>query len=99
MKRIAILSAFAFSASAHADPVSVLTPKAPITAEAAQLYVDQLEKAVKEVCVDAYAPLVGFAYLSYQECVKETRASVAKDDPTGLYAHRESTGATVIAAK
>jgi len=54
---------------------------------------------VKEVCVDAYAPLVGFAYLSYQACVKETRASVAKDDPTGLYAHRESTGATVIAAK
>ncbi len=100
MKHIAILTAIALSATAaHADPVTVQTPRAPITAEAAQAYVAKLERAVKEVCADEFAPLVGFAYLSYQACVKETRASVAKKDPTGLYAQRESTGTTVLAAK
>ena len=100
MKRIAILTAIALSASAaHADPVSVETPKSPVTAEAAQVYVAKLESAVKEVCHDEYAPLVGFAYLSYQACVKRTRANVAKADPTGLYAERSSAGAMVLAAK
>ena len=100
MKRIAILTAIALTATAaHADPVTVETPKAPITAEAAQAYIAKLERGVKAVCSDEYAPLVGFAYLSYQSCVKHTRAIVAKDDPTGLFSRRESTGATVIASK
>ncbi len=100
MKRIAIIAAIALSASvAHADPVSVETPKSPITAEAAQAYIVKLDKAVKEVCHDEFAPLLGYAYLSYQACVKNTRATVAKDEPTGLYAQRGSAGAIVIAAK
>lgn len=100
MKYLAIMTAVALSVSvAHADPVAVETPKAPITAEAAQVYIAKLDKAVKEVCHDEFALLLGYAYLSYQACVKNTRATVAKDEPTGLYAQRGSAGAIVIAAK
>lgn len=101
MKRIAILSVIALSAAAaHADPVTVEAPKAPISAEAGQAYVAKLDKAIKEVCHDEVGPLVGVAYFSYKACIQQTRADVAKQDPTGLYAaKRESTGATVIAAR
>jgi hypothetical protein len=86
MKILAILAAIAVSASAaHADPVIVQTPKAPVSERDAKAYVTQLEKAVKRVCYHASAPILGSNHYVYLDCSKETRAQVAKDDPTGLY--------------
>ena len=101
MKRIAIIAAIAMSAStvAHADPVSIAAPATPVSAEAAEAYVTKIEKAVKEVCRDAAAPIVGVAYYTYLNCIKDTRVEVAKQDPTGLYAKREPGADIVIAAK
>jgi hypothetical protein len=101
MKRIAIFAALALStaAVAHADPVTIEAPKAPISAEAAEAYVIKLEKAVKAVCREASAPVVGIGFYAYLECVKATRADVAKKDPTGLYAAKESADSLVIASK
>jgi len=100
MKRIAIFVALALSAAAaHADPVTVEAPKAPVSAEAADAYVAKLEKAVKEVCYDETRPLVGLAYYSYLKCIKATRAEVAKQDPTGLYAAHRPASDIVIAAR
>lgn len=100
MKRIAILAAIALSAAAaHADPVLVEAPKAPVSAEQADAYVARLDLAVKEVCYAASAPVYGTNYYAYLSCLKQTRADVAKKDPTGLYAGLESTGALVVAAK
>lgn len=100
MKRFAIIAVIALSAAgAHADPVTVEAPAAPISEAAAQAYVAKLEKAIKDVCLDEAGPIVGVGYFTYRECVKATRAAVAKQDPTGLYAKRESTGELVIAAK
>lgn len=100
MKRIVISISIALSAAvAHADPVVVIAPKAPISAQAAEAYVAKLEHAVKEVCYDAAAPIIGLAYYSYLKCVKDTRAEVGKQEPTGLYANRDSTIGDVFAAK
>lgn len=100
MKRTAILAAIALTgAAAHADPVSVATPKAPVTSEAAEAYVARLDKAVKEVCYDAAGPVVGLGIYAYAACLKQTRAEVARKDPTGLFAQRESEGGTAIAAR
>ena len=91
MKRIAIFAALAISAGvAHADPITVAAPKAGATAEEASVYVDKLETAVKRVCTSAYSPVIGINYFGYIACVKATRAEVAKQDPTGLYAKTES---------
>lgn len=100
MKRIAIFAAIALSAAAaHADPITVATPKAGASSEEVATYVAKLEKAVKEVCYEAAAPVVGLGFYSYLACLKETRAEVGKNDPTGLYAQYDSTGATEIAAR
>jgi hypothetical protein len=100
MKHFAI---FAFAAAvagvAHADPVTVLTPKDPASKEQAEAYVAELDRAVKKVCADASAPIVGFNYYSYIACLKSTRAEVAKTDPTGLYAKVESSQPAVLAAR
>lgn len=100
MKRIVILTAVAMSAGvAYADPITVMTPKAGASVEEKAAYVVKLDAAVKEVCEDLAAPLVGLNYFAYQTCLKQTRVDVAKQDPTGLYAARESVGGTVVAAK
>lgn len=100
MKRIAFFAAAALSAGmAHADPVLVEAPKAPVSAEQADAYVAKLDKAVKDVCYAASAPVYGTNYYAYLSCLKETRADVAKKDPTGLYAGIESPSALVVAAK
>lgn len=100
MKRMMIFAAALFAASvAHADPVSVATPKAPASAEEAASYVARLDKAVKQVCREAAAPVVGVGYYSYLACLKDTRANVAKLDPTGLYAGDESKAGVMVAAK
>ncbi len=100
MKRIAILSAIVLSAAAaHADPVTVDAPNAPISAEAAEAYVAKLEHAVKEVCYKAASPVVGLGFYAYLDCVKATRAEVGKQEPTGLYAKRDSAVGDVFAAK
>ncbi len=101
MKRIVILTAIAFSksAAAYAGPVTVETPKAPVSLDAADAYVMKLERAVKQVCQKAATPVIGVNYYSYLACIKETRAQVAKQDPTGLYAQRDSADGGVFAAK
>ena len=100
MKRTAIFAAIVLSAAvAHADPVTVEAPKAPVSAAQADAYVAKLDRAVKEVCYEAATPVVGLNYYIYLGCLKKTRADVAKKDPTGLYAGLESKGAMVVAAK
>lgn len=100
MKRMMILAAALSAASvAHADPVSVATPKTPVSAEDAAAYVASLDKAVKRVCRKAAGPVVGLGYYTYLACIRETRAEVAKDDPTGLYAASDSRSGLVVAAK
>lgn len=98
MKRIMI---FAFASiialAAHADPVLVSTPKAPYSADQADAYVVSLETAIKRVCREAPAPVVGLGFYSYLSCIKETRAEVAKQDPTGLYAGESRMGLLVAA--
>ena len=99
MKTLAIIAALALTASvAHADPVIVAAPKGQVTEAAAQAYVEKLEKAVKQVCYDAFAPAIGINHYLYLDCIKDTRQQVAKDDPTGLYASR-SGQEIVVASK
>lgn len=101
MKRIAILTAIALAATAvtYAGPVTVETPKAPISVETADAYVANLGQAVKEGCYKASTPVIGVGFYSYLACVKETRDDVAKQDPSGLYAKRDSVAGDVFAAK
>lgn len=100
MKRIAIFAALALSAGvAHADPVTVEAPQAPVSTEAAAAYVAKLDRAVKEVCYNEAGPVVGLAYYSYLSCIKATRAEVAKQDPTGLYAAHKPAADMVVAAR
>ncbi len=100
MKRITFFAVAAlFASAAHADPVSVSTPKAPVTAEDAATYVANLDKAVKQVCREAAGPVIGVGYYGYLACLKDTRAVVAKQDPTGLYAGDESQRGLIVAAK
>jgi hypothetical protein len=100
MKRIVIFAGIALSAAAaHAEPITVMTPKAGATAEESAKYIADLDRAVKIVCQKAAAPVIGVNYYTYLACLKDTRADVGKKDPTGLYASRESAGGTVIAAK
>ncbi len=100
MKVIAISVAIALLAGgAHADPVSVKTPKADASAAEAAAYVAALDKAVKRVCQEAAGPVIGLAFYSYLACLKDTRLDVSKQDPTGLYAGRDSIGGAVVAAR
>ena len=86
MKYFAILAAIRVGASAaHADPVVVKAPRAPVSEQDAQLYVSKLDKAVKDVGHKAAAPMIGLNHYIYLPCIKATRARVAKDDPTVLY--------------
>lgn len=98
MKRIMIFATAAMLASAaHADPVTVSAPKAPYSTDQADAYVVSLEKAVKRVCREATAPVVGLGFYSYLACIKATRAEVQKQDPTGLYAGESRTDLLVAA--
>ncbi len=99
MKRIIISAALVLSAgAAHADPITVMAPRPGASAEEKAAYVIKLEHAVKEVCNEAASPVIGVNYYAYMECLKATRIEVARKDPTGLYATRDS-GGTVVAAK
>lgn len=98
MKRIIISAAIALTAgAAHADPVTVNTPKAGASAQEISAYVGKLEVAVKRVCTSAYSPVIGINYFGYIACVKATRAEVAKNEPTGLYAKGDSAPVQVAA--
>lgn len=98
MKRIAIFAALALSAGvAHADPISVATPKADASQAEVSAYVGKLDSAVKRVCSSAFSPVIGINYFSYKACMTATRAEVQKQDPTGLYAKRESAPVQVAA--
>jgi hypothetical protein len=98
MKRLAISVLVALSAgAAHADPVTVLTPRAGASVEEKTAYIVKLDKAVKEVCYRAATPVVGVNYYAYLACLKRTRAAVGETEPTGLYAARDSGGAAMAA--
>lgn len=100
MKRYAIFALVtAVAGAAHADPVTVLTPKDPASKEQAEAYVAELNLAVKKVCADEAAPIFGSSYYIYVSCLKATRTEVAKADPTGLYAKAESKQPAVLAAR
>ena len=100
MKRIAILAAIALTAgAAHADPITVAAPKGDASAKETSAYVDKLELAVKRVCTSAYSPVIGINYFVYIACVKATRADVAKQDPTGLYAKAADSAPVQVAAQ
>jgi hypothetical protein len=58
VRRFAIFTfVAAATGAAHADPVTVLTPKDPASKEQATAYVAELDRAVKKVCADEAAPL------------------------------------------
>lgn len=100
MKYSAFLAAVILATpAALADPVTVEAPVGSISEEAARAYVVKLDTAVKDVCYAEAGPIVGIGYYSYLKCVKDTRVAVARQDPTGLYAKRESTGDLVVAAR
>lgn len=100
MKVLAILAAIALTASvAHADPVIVMSPKAPVSDQDAKAYIVALDKAVKKVCAKAAAPIIGSNFYSYLACIKDTRAEVAKNDLTGIYAARDTGRDLVLASK
>lgn len=100
MKRIAIFALVTMSAAAaHADPITVMAPKAGATVEEKAAYVEKVDAAVKDVCRDEAAPVIGVNFWTYLSCVKHTREAVASKDPTGLYASRDVMGGTIIAAK
>lgn len=102
MKRFAIFAvtvATVTAGAASADPVSVAMPKDPASKEQAASYVAKLESAVKRVCADETRPIMGVNYYAYLACLKATRAVVAANEPTGLYAGRNSAAGTIIAAR
>jgi hypothetical protein len=95
----AVIAAIATAGAASADPVSVAMPKDPASKEQAALYIAKLESAVKRVCADETRPIMGVNYYAYVACLKATRAVVAANEPTGLYAGRDAAAGTVIAAR
>lgn len=85
-------------ASAFAD-TPVRTPKATASPAEVAAYIQKLDLAVKSECQRATGPLVGVGYYSYLACLKDTRADLAKREPTGLYARSESVTGIAVAAK
>jgi uncharacterized GH25 family protein len=101
MKRfiaMTLVAAALLPAAAFAD-TTVLTPKNLTSKEEVAAYVGQLDAAVKRECYRATGPVIGVAVYAYQACIKDTRAAVAKKEPTGLYAKADSLGGVAIAAK
>jgi len=94
---VLIVSALA-PASAFAD-TTIYMPKPPTSAAEAAAYVQKLDLAVKRECQRSSGPLIGVAVYAYQACLKATRADVAKQDSTGLYARSESLVGIAVAAK
>jgi hypothetical protein len=100
MKIFAIIAAIAISTSAaYADPVTVVGAKKAnptkkkeeyVSEKEAQDYVARLDLAVKDVCYQAAAPMIGLNHSIYLACIKATRAKVAQDDPTGIYASKSA---------
>ncbi len=90
MKRIflAIAASASLAGAAFADQVTVQIPADVKTQAGARTYTDALNKAVVKVCRKEVGPVVGLAWYSFQTCLKDTKADVAKKDPTGIYASR-----------
>lgn len=99
LKSLVIAAISLTAAVAHADPVRVATPKGPVTVASASAYVNELDAAVQRVCRRAASPIIGTNYYLYMDCLKRTRADVAKKDPTGLYALRGQTAGTALASR
>ena len=100
MKRFTAMTiaAAAILPAAFAD-TTVSTPKNLTSKEEVAAYVGKLEAAVKRECSRATGPVIGVAYYAYMACIAETRAAVAKSEPTGLYAKRDSADGMVVATK
>lgn len=88
----------ALPAAAFAD-TTVSTPKNLTSKEEVAAYISKLEIAVKRECHKAAGPVIGAGYYAYLACIEETRAAVARKDPTGLYAKRDSLDGILVAAK
>lgn len=101
MKRfiaMTIAAATLLPAAAFAD-TTVMAPKNVTSKEEVAAYVGKLEAAVKRECAKAVGPSIGIGYYAYLACIKDTRAHVAKNDPTGLYAKADSLDGIAVAAK
>jgi len=92
------LAAAVLAASAFAD-TTIMMPKTPASPAEAAAYVQKLDLAVQRECQRATGPLIGVAVYTYQACLAATRADVAKQDATGLYAKSESLSGIALAAK
>lgn len=99
MKRFILLltGAMTLTGAAFADSVTVNIPSNVKTADGAAAYTSSLEKAVTKVCRKAFSPLIGINVYGYRACLKNTRADVSEQDPTGLYASRFSKQPTSLA--
>ena len=103
MKRfiLSLTAGMTLSGAAFADTATVSLPSNLHAPEGAAAYTAALDKAVNRVCRNEYSPLIGTNYYSYRACLAETRADVARQEPTGLYASRFSKPASslTLAAK
>ncbi len=86
-------------AGAAYDDTTVTTRQEPDFKGRSRRLPRPAEAAVKRECYKATGPLIGVAAYTYRGCIKDTRAVVAKTEPTGLYAKRDSPAGVAIAAK
>lgn len=91
MKRLILTALASLSIASAAVAETTITrevaiPKVLSSPAEIENYTQALEAAVKRVCRDAEGPNFGITRYRYVECVKTTRAQVAANDPTGLYA-------------
>ncbi len=103
MKRFiapALLAACFGAPAALAQDIVVNVPKDLSNPKAVAAYRAELNAAVNRVCTKASEPVIGINWYIYLNCVKATRADVARKDPTGLLAAgREATRSLDLAEK
>jgi hypothetical protein len=92
MKRIilSLTGAMTLAGAAFADTTTVSIPANVQTREGATAYTSALDKAVARVCRNEFSPIIGINYYNYRTCLAKTRAEIARQEPTGLYATRFS---------
>jgi hypothetical protein len=94
------IAAALLAGSAFAEEAVVKVPADITDPAVAAAYTAELLGAIKKVCYRESAPVIGSSYYIYLACVKDTRAEVAKREPTGLLAERLGRDSAVtLAAK
>lgn len=96
----AALTAIALAPVALADTrsVGIDVPANISDPAAAAAYTQALGQAIDRVCRREANPVIGHGYEVYRVCVRETERSVAKQDPTGLFAGLIKDGRFDVAA-